>query len=252
MKFIHKFKSPNFNDRESNNVNLVIIHYTAINSINESIKYLCKKENKVSAHYLISKNGKIYNLVSESNRAWHAGKSYWKGEIDINSKSIGIELDYSPLSKNTKYSNELINSLIKLLKIIIKKYKIKPYNILGHSDISPYRKIDPGNNFPWLLLEEKKITFKIQKIKKISTVKSLLNIWYKKYQINSRKKRIMFLLGYIGYDVRSLDNEYKINKILTAYNSRFKIYKNNSYNRKNILSVIELHFLNMLLTKLKK
>lgn len=253
MKFIHKFKSPNFNERKCNKkINLVIIHYTAINSINESIKYLCTKENKVSAHYLISKKGKIYSLVSESKRAWHAGESYWKGEIDINSKSIGIELDYSPFSKKSKYSKELIGSLINLLKNIIKKYKIKPSNVLGHSDISPYRKIDPSKNFPWLLLEEKKISFKIEKIKNISIIKSFLNNWYKKNQINSKKKKIIFLLGYIGYDVRNLDNEYKINKILTAYNSRYKIYKNINYNKKNILRIIELHFLNILLTKLKK
>ena len=147
MKLIHKFKSPNFNTRKSKEINFIIIHYTALKSISESIEYLCNKKNKVSSHYLISKRGEIYNLVDEDKRAWHAGKSYWKGNTDINSSSIGIELDYFPDKKNTKYTRNLLNSLIKLLKKIIKKYNISKDHILGHSDISPYRKIDPGLNF---------------------------------------------------------------------------------------------------------
>ena len=103
-------------------------------------------------------------MVSEKKRAWHAGLSFWKGKKDINSYSIGIELDYFPQNKNTKYSYNLIVSLIKLLKILIKTYKIKPYNILGHSDISPYRKIDPGINFPWHILEKINLALKINKI----------------------------------------------------------------------------------------
>ena len=88
MKLIHNFKSPNFNDRKSNNIQIIVLHYTSLNSISNSLKYLCSKKNKVSSHYLISKSGKIYNLVSEKKRAWHAGQSYWKGQTDINSISI--------------------------------------------------------------------------------------------------------------------------------------------------------------------
>ena len=94
MKLIHNFKSPNFNERKSNNIKVIVIHYTALDSISNSLKHLCSKKNKVSSHYLISQSGKIYSLVSEKKRAWHAGKSYWKGVTDINSISIGIELDY--------------------------------------------------------------------------------------------------------------------------------------------------------------
>ena len=118
MKLIHNFKSPNFNDRKSNNIELIIIHYTALSSISKSRKYLCSPENKVSCHYLISQNGKIYSLVSEKKRAWHAGQSYWDGKTDINSISIGIELDYSPLDSNNKFSFMLNSALICLLKNI--------------------------------------------------------------------------------------------------------------------------------------
>ena len=141
MKFIHNFKSPNFNDRKSNNIEIIVIHYTALSSISNSLKYLCSKKNKVSSHYLISQNGKIYSLVSEKKRAWHAGQSYWKGKTDINSSSIGIELDYCPTDKNNKFSHKLNSALIFLLKRLLKKYKIINENVLAHSDIAPYRKI---------------------------------------------------------------------------------------------------------------
>ena len=107
MKLIHKFKSPNFDERTSNKINFIIIHYTAIKSITESIKYLCEKKNKVSAHYVISKKGSIYSLVSEKKRAWHAGQSYWNSIIDINSNSIGVELDYLPVQIEQYRSNKL-------------------------------------------------------------------------------------------------------------------------------------------------
>ena len=120
MKLIHNFKSPNFNRRKYNKIEFIIIHYTALKTVNESIKFLCNKKNKVSSHYLISQNGEIYNLVSEKYRAWHAGVSYWASKTDINSISIGIELDFSPNYKNNIYGTKLINSLIRLLKKIAK------------------------------------------------------------------------------------------------------------------------------------
>ena len=117
-------------------------------SIDESINFLCKAENKVSCHYIISQTGKIYNLVNEKKRAWHAGQSYWLEEKDLNSASIGIELDFSPNHNNSKFSKLLIEALIELIFELSKKYKINKKNILGHSDIaligrSIRRKISP-------------------------------------------------------------------------------------------------------------
>ena len=253
MKLIHKFKSPNFNDRKSNKVNFIILHYTSIKLISESIVHLCNNKNKVSSHYLISKSGKIYNLVSEKKRAWHAGQSYWDGVLDINSNSIGIELDYSPFAVNKKFSKNLISSLIKLLENLINKYKIRPENILGHSDIAPYRKIDPGENFPWYILEERKISYQIKPFKKNTTIKNLLITWFSKKKINSKKKIILFMLGFIGYDVSlALNNKMHFNQLVLNYSNRFKYYKSYNYNKKEIFKVIELHFLNILLTKVKK
>ena len=253
MKLIHNYKSPNFNDRKSSNIELIIIHYTALKSINDSLKYLCSRANKVSSHYLISKKGKIYSLVSEKKRAWHAGQSYWKGKKDINSISIGIELDYCPSFKKNKFSNDLNSSLLILLKKIIKKYKILPENILGHSDIAPYRKIDPGKNFPWYLIENEGLAFKIKAIKKDKFEKILYEKSIQKNQFKSKKKKILFMLNYIGYDIsKSTNNNYAFNQLINAYSHRHWYYKNFNYNKNNIFYVIELHFFNLILTKLKK
>ena len=124
MKYITKYKSPNYNSRNKSKIQLIIIHYTALRNTKEAITYLCTKEKKVSAHYLISQNGLIYNLVKEKFRAWHAGQSYWQDVVDINSFSIGIELDYSPKGKNNKFSFKMISSLKKLILKIKNKYKI--------------------------------------------------------------------------------------------------------------------------------
>ena len=253
MKLIHKFKSPNYNERKTDEIKLIIIHYTALKSISESIIHLTSKKNKVSTHYIISKNGQIYNLVSEKKRAWHAGKSYWQGKIDINSNSIGIELDYFPTEINNRYNNKLIYSLIKLLKQLIKKYKIKPVNILGHSDIAPYRKIDPGKNFPWYLLEEEKISFKIQPLKEKKNIFNFLNKWFKINKFTSKKKKILFMLNYIGYDTSlALNTNIHFKQLILIYSNRYRFYRNMKYNKKEIFNIIQLHFLNILLTNLKK
>ena len=253
MKLIHNFKSPNFNDRKSNNIEIIVIHYTALSSISKSLKHLCSKNSKVSSHYLISQDGKIYSLVSEKKRAWHAGKSYWRGNTDINSISIGIELDFSPSDINNKFTLKLNSSLIFLLKKILKKYRINTENILGHSDIAPYRKIDPGKHFPWQILENKKLSYSFQHINHLNIQRTLIKKWLKKNKFNSIKKKILFMLNFIGYDI-SLAKKNKIyfNQLIDAYSNHYKIYKNYYYNKKKIFDVIEVHFLNIILTKNKK
>jgi N-acetylmuramoyl-L-alanine amidase len=253
MKLIHKFKSPNFNDRKSKNIEIIVIHYTALSSITNSLKYLCSKKNKVSSHYLISQSGKIYSLVSEKKRAWHAGQSYWKGNTDINSVSIGIELDYSPSDKNNKYSLKLNSSLISLLKNLLKKYKIKTENVLGHSDIAPYRKIDPGKYFPWQMLENKKLSFRPQLLNRSDIKNNLKKEWLNKNKLNSMKQKILFMLNFIGYDISlALKNKIYFDQLINAYSSHYRTYKNYYYNKKKIFDVIEVHFLNIILTKNKK
>ena len=142
--------SPNHSKkiRPKKEIKFVIIHYTGMQSEIESIKRLKNPRCKVSCHYLINRKGNIIQMVSEKFIAWHAGKSKWKKAINLNSNSIGIEL----VNKGHQFGYETfcsaqIKSLIKLCKSLKKKYAIKKDNFLGHSDISPLRKIDPRINF---------------------------------------------------------------------------------------------------------
>ena len=144
--------SPNFSSksRHRKDIKFVIIHYTGMQSEIESINRLKNPKFKVSCHYLINRKGKIIQMVKDKNIAWHAGKSRWKKFLNLNKNSIGIEL----VNKGHKYGYQnyqkrQIKSLIRLCKLLQKKYFIKKENFLGHSDISPHRKIDPGEKFPW-------------------------------------------------------------------------------------------------------
>ena len=149
---IKNINSPNFDrkSRKKKTIQCIVIHYTGMQSERESIKRLCDLKSKVSSHYLINKKGKIYRLIEDKNIAWHAGKSYWNKKKNLNENSIGIELENKGHRFNyTNFKKKQLKSLIQICKILIKKYKIKKRNIIGHSDVAPLRKIDPGEKFPW-------------------------------------------------------------------------------------------------------
>ena len=153
--------SPNFNPRKRSkkNIKFIIIHYTGMNNQSSAINRLCNIKSKVSAHYFIKKNGFVLNLVPPLYEAWHAGKSSWKNIKFLNRCSIGIEIQNS--GHNNKYENfsqKQIISIKKLLEYLIKKYNVNLKNILGHSDISPDRKKDPGEKFPWKKLAKSKLS----------------------------------------------------------------------------------------------
>ena len=211
MKFIEKYKSPSFDIRKKGTfLSYIILHYTAIKDYNEALSHLCKKENKVSSHFLINKSGEIFYLVDIMNRAWHAGKSYWRGVTDINSESIGIEIDNSGHYLDFEnYTLKQINALIKLLKYICKKFSINNQNIIGHSDIAPYRKLDPGIKFPWTKLNSVNLSFLPKKISLINK-KYLDNYLYAKLGSKNEIVRSLYMLEKIGYDVRKAK---KIKKI---------------------------------------
>ena len=125
----------------------------------KAIKKLLNEKSKVSCHYFIKRNGQIIQMVPDLYVAWHAGISFWKKDKSLNSKSIGIELS-NPGHKNNyqNFPKKQIQSLIYVSKYLKKKYNINKKNVLGHSDIAPLRKIDPGEKFPWKLLAKKKIS----------------------------------------------------------------------------------------------
>lgn len=141
--------SPNCNDRKLP-ITMALIHYTEMESADAALQRLCDPDAQVSAHYLIAANGEVIRLVPEDKRAWHAGKSSWRGEEDVNSASIGIELDHPGHALGYRpFKEAQLSSLIPLLARIVKQYDIPRANVVAHSDVAPARKIDPGELFPW-------------------------------------------------------------------------------------------------------
>ena len=175
-------------------IKFIIIHYTGMKSESDAIKRLCDPKSKVSSHYFIKNNGDLLNLVPDLYNAWHAGQSSWKKLKSLNMYSIGIEINNPGHNfKYKKYTLNQISTLTKLLKVLKKKYKIRKQNILGHSDVSPDRKKDPGEKFPWDKLAKKKLskwhTLNVNQIK-----------IYRNLKIDKNKEK-MFLnnLYKIGY-----------------------------------------------------
>lgn len=149
--FKNKPQSPNFNDRRGYDAPvMIILHYTGMRSGKAALQRLCDPESEVSAHYVIEEAGKTHQLVADEKRAWHAGKSYWKGETDINSASIGVEI-VNPGHEfgYEAFPEKQIKALSALCQNLMQQHRISPANVLGHSDIAITRKIDPGHLFPW-------------------------------------------------------------------------------------------------------
>lgn len=144
---------------------MAVIHYTEMADAEAAIARLCDPEAKVSAHYLISDAGEVVRLVPEEKRAWHAGASYWRGHKDVNSASIGIELDHPGHALGYRdFSEAQFEALVPLLARIVKRYDIARANVVGHSDVAPARKIDPGELFPWERLAEYRLCLPAPKI----------------------------------------------------------------------------------------
>ena len=183
--------SPNFSTpkRLKKNIKYIIIHYTGMKNEMSALNRLTDYKSKVSAHYFIKKNGKILNLVPDLYEAWHAGKSNWKNIQSLNRYSIGVEIQNSGHENLfEKFSNKQMNSVKKLLRFLTKRYRINCKNILGHSDIAPNRKKDPGEKFPWKelakiklahwhKLDEKKLKqFRLKKINSLDENKFFMNL----------------------------------------------------------------------------
>ena len=145
---VERRASPNFDGRKPN---FVIIHHTTDSTADEALAVLTDPARKVSAHYLIARDGRLVQLVAETQRAWHAGDSYWGGQRDLNSASIGIELDNDG---HEPFAAAQIEMLLALLSDLKTRYNIPAANFLGHADVAPGRKVDPSASFPWRLLAQ--------------------------------------------------------------------------------------------------
>ena len=212
--------SLNFNTskRQKKNIKYLIIHYTGMKNELSALNRLIDLKSKVSAHYFIKKSGKILNLVPDLYEAWHAGKSNWKNIQSLNRNSIGIEIQNSGHENfYEKFSNKQINSVKKLLRFLIKRYRVNCKNILGHSDIAPNRKKDPGEKFPWKDLAKLKLThwhkLNEKKLKKYRLKKIKL----------SDENNFFINLNKIGYTkVRAESPINKKKPLIKAFQRRFR------------------------------
>ena len=214
--------SPSFTikKRKAKQIRFIIFHYTGMKKEKEAIERLTSMRSKVSSHYLIRYNGEIVIMVPDLYEAWHAGVSSWKNLKSLNKHSIGIEIsnpghDYD----YKKFSKKQNQSLKKLSQFLIQRYKIDKKNILGHSDVAPTRKKDPGEKFPWKYLAK----FGIGKWHSLSQKNLMIN---RRKKISLIDKKIFFknLLS-IGYSIKSptkLKKDKFLNLITIAFQRRFR------------------------------
>lgn len=177
--------------------NYVVIHHTAQNSAAQTLKTFVTSSTQVSAHYVIGRDGKINHMLNDYMRSWHAGVGKWGNETDLNSSSIGIELDNNG---SEAFSDLQINSLVKLLGALKKTYNIPVANFIGHSDVAPGRKVDPSAKFPWKILAQKGF-----------------GLWYDEIIVETVPPEFnpVEALRIIGYDVKN------INSAISAFKLHF-------------------------------
>ena len=194
--------SPNFDER-AQSVSMIVLHYTGMPDADSAIDRLTSPDARVSAHYVVKEDGEVLQLVDEEKRAWHAGKSYWRGVTDVNSASVGIEIvnpghefGYRP------FPDEQIASVIPLVADIKDRHGIGRGNIVGHSDVAPSRKEDPGELFPWSALAKRRLALP-------SPTRDLMDPYW-------TDAGFLLALERFGYDVT--DNQ----KAVIAFQRRFR------------------------------
>ena len=209
--------SPNFSlkKRDKKKIKYLIYHYTGMKTDKLAIKKLTDFNSNVSCHYYITSSGKLIQMVPDLYVAWHAGKSYWGNQTSINHRSIGIEISNPGHTHGYKKFNfKQIKCLVKISKLLINKYAINKKNILGHSDIAPLRKMDPGEKFPWHFLSKKKIGFWHG-----INYKLLRSFRKKKSELNLNK--FIKNLGKFGYYTK-YNNSRELKKIIKIFQMRFR------------------------------
>ena len=209
--------SPNFDiqKRSKKNIKYIIYHYTGMKTDKVAIRRLTNFNSKVSCHYYIDRKGNLIQMVPDLYIAWHAGKSNWKSDKLLNGTSIGIEIS-NPGHENgyETFKKKQLKCLIKISKLLIKKYSIPKKNILGHSDIAPLRKKDPGENFPWKILANKNIGV-WHKINFRKCIK------FRGKNINNESRIFFENLKKFGYFLNNT-NKIELKKIVNSFQRRFR------------------------------
>jgi N-acetylmuramoyl-L-alanine amidase len=214
--------SPSFSStkRSQKKIKFIIFHYTGMKKESDALNRLTNIQSEVSSHYLIKNNGEIITLVPDLYIAWHAGKSSWRSFKSLNKNSIGIEITNPGHNLNyKKFSKKQITSLIKLSRFLIKKYRISHKNILGHSDIAPDRKKDPGEKFPWKYLYQNKIGL-WHSVNKQELTKN------RKLKITKSDKKLFFInlfkIGYSKITPKNKDKDEYLKCITKAFQRRYR------------------------------
>ena len=214
--------SPNFNTKKRSikQIKFIIFHYTGMKKESEAINRLTNIQSEVSCHYLIKNNGEIIKMVPESYIAWHVGKSSWKNHKSLNKDSIGIEITNPGHEFGyKKFSKKQVISLLRLSKYLIKKYKINIRNVLGHSDVAPERKKDPGEKFPWKYLSKNRIGL-------WHTIKKYILLKNRTIIITKIDKEFffknLFKIGYSKKIPKNLNKDKYLRNITKTFQRRFR------------------------------
>ena len=214
--------SPNFHPKKRNfkQIKFIVFHYTGMKKESEAINRLTNIQSQVSSHYLIKNNGQIVSIVPDPYIAWHAGISFWKNFKSLNKYSIGIEISNPGHNyKYKRFSKIQIRSILKLSKFLIKKYKIDSKNILGHSDIAPHRKKDPGEKFPWQYLQSQKVALWHNLSNRLLKKNRM-----KKIDQESKKNfyKNLFKIGYSIKNPKNIQKDKFLNLVVKAFQRRFR------------------------------
>jgi N-acetylmuramoyl-L-alanine amidase len=210
--------SPNHGARRGSAPDAIVLHYTGMASAEVALARLCDAAAAVSCHYLIFENGAIYQLVPEARRAWHAGTSFWAGESDMNSASIGIELANGGADFGSPpFTQAQVEAAIALCRDIIARRKIPPQRILGHSDIAPFRKSDPGEAFPWASLAQAGIGHYVEPVP-IGDDRPLI-----RGSTGAEVEALQDMLAVYGYDIAvTALYEERTEAVVTAFQRHFR------------------------------
>ena len=214
--------SPNFGDRRNGlSLCLVVIHYTAMDSEESALERLRNPAFEVSCHYLIGGKGRVYRLVDEKKRAWHAGLGSWGGRGDVNSRSIGIEISNSG---NVPFSAIQMNSLELLLKDIEARWSIPAEGVIGHSDLAVGRKADPGPKFDWRRL-----------------ALSGLSVWPDSgLRRTANKNDFVEFANRFGYEFREGNGEKNFTRLLAAFRMRFRPWARGPLDELDVGAIVNL------------
>ena len=190
--------SPNHGDRAPEApIDMLILHYTGMQDGEAALQRLCDPRSEVSAHYLVHEDGSVLQCVPEARRAWHAGRSFWKGETDINSRSIGVEIVNPGHEWGYRdFPAAQIDAVIELCADICKRHAILPWMVLAHSDIAPGRKADPGEKFPWAELAQRGVGHYVEPLPASGGL-----LFMQEGESGQPVEAVQSLLALYGYDV---------------------------------------------------